>query len=159
MKKSARITGKLAFWLSWPVLFLYFLGSKRTRVVLHHEDKILLVTAWYGAGQWILPGGGLHKGEDPVQGAVREVKEETSIEIHATKLQKITEMNVRNGQGFRFKVYAFSYELAARPTVSRQKHEIADSTWMSWQDALQDPKVSHTTKRVLRALYGTGDLL
>jgi 8-oxo-dGTP diphosphatase len=34
-----------------------------------------------GAGEWTLPGGGLDFGEDPADGAVREVHEETGYEV------------------------------------------------------------------------------
>lgn len=46
--------------------------------VLIHEDRILLAH-WraHGRSGWTLPGGGVEPGEDPVEGAVREIWEET----------------------------------------------------------------------------------
>jgi 8-oxo-dGTP diphosphatase len=44
------------------------------------EDAVLLTRVAAdvpGAGLWTLPGGGLHFGEDPEAGALREVREET----------------------------------------------------------------------------------
>ncbi|MFA5023062.1 MAG: NUDIX domain-containing protein [Candidatus Paceibacterota bacterium] len=35
---------------------------------------------------WNLPGGGLEKGETPWQGAIREVKEETGLDVEIVKL-------------------------------------------------------------------------
>jgi len=37
-------------------------------------------------GKWTLPGGGLEFGEDPADAVVREVREETGLEIEPTKL-------------------------------------------------------------------------
>ncbi|WEK47988.1 MAG: NUDIX domain-containing protein [Candidatus Andeanibacterium colombiense] len=52
--------------------------------------RVLLVRHSYGAGMWTLPGGGLHRGEDPARAAAREFAEElrcatgplTLLEIH-----------------------------------------------------------------------------
>ena len=35
---------------------------------------------------WNLPGGGLEKGESPWQGVIREVKEETGLNVSVTRL-------------------------------------------------------------------------
>jgi 8-oxo-dGTP diphosphatase len=46
------------------------------------DDRLLLVRvapAEAGAGLWLLPGGGLDFGEDPVDGALRELAEETGL--------------------------------------------------------------------------------
>lgn len=39
-----------------------------------------------GGGQWTLPGGGLGFGEDPQAGVVREVREETGLEVAPEEL-------------------------------------------------------------------------
>ncbi|MBI1210385.1 MAG: NUDIX domain-containing protein [Alphaproteobacteria bacterium] len=51
------------------------------RVVVRDEDKrVLLVRHTYSAG-WHFPGGGVNKRETAVDAAVREVREETQIEL------------------------------------------------------------------------------
>lgn len=50
-------------------------------LVLDSEDRVLLIRHSYGSGQWMLPGGGLAKREDPVAGALREVREETGLAL------------------------------------------------------------------------------
>lgn len=44
----------------------------------------------HGEGTWTMPGGKLHYGEKPQDGAKREVKEETSIETGSLKLISMT---------------------------------------------------------------------
>jgi 8-oxo-dGTP pyrophosphatase MutT (NUDIX family) len=45
------------------------------------ERKLILVKLRYAPG-WRLPGGGRHSGEDPVQAALRELKEEIGMTSH-----------------------------------------------------------------------------
>jgi 8-oxo-dGTP pyrophosphatase MutT (NUDIX family) len=47
--------------------------------------KVLLVKPSY-RDTWEIPGGGLEHGEDPFQAAVREVKEETGLELRPGRL-------------------------------------------------------------------------
>ena len=68
-----------------PVLFE--LGVKT--VIVDGDGRVLLIqrsdksTRPHG---WDLPGGGVDRGEDPRDAAVREVGEETSLKVHTLKL-------------------------------------------------------------------------
>jgi len=58
-------------------------------VVLFHQGKVLGVTRKEDTTDWGLPGGKLEIGETPTQAAIREVKEETGLDIFG--LHKITD--------------------------------------------------------------------
>ncbi|WP_296677960.1 NUDIX domain-containing protein [Novosphingobium sp.] len=45
-------------------------------LALDGAGRVLLVRHSYGSGRWMLPGGGLARGEDPVAAALRELGEE-----------------------------------------------------------------------------------
>lgn len=62
--------------------------GKSVGVVVLHEGKVLLGRHTYGAGRGvlILPGGYLDEGETAEEAAVREVREETSVDVRVTKL-------------------------------------------------------------------------
>src|SRR3981081_3319606 len=57
---------------------------QRTRVgayVVCVQDDALLLVRFSGSERWSVPGGGLDHGERPEDAAVREVDEETGLEI------------------------------------------------------------------------------
>lgn len=55
------------------------------RVLLVHEEQILLVKHTYHEG-WLLPGGGVKRGETLDSAAVREVREETGLKVTSLRL-------------------------------------------------------------------------
>ena len=74
--------GILAFWISWPALWIYLRRGERTRLLLVCNGEFLVLKSWLRAGRrWNLPGGGLHDGEQPDAGLMREVREETGITL------------------------------------------------------------------------------
>jgi 8-oxo-dGTP pyrophosphatase MutT (NUDIX family) len=60
----------------WGWLRLEVRGTNA--LVFDREGRVLLVRhSYHLSAQWMFPGGGLARGEDPVQTATREVREET----------------------------------------------------------------------------------
>jgi|SRR5450759_1028757 8-oxo-dGTP diphosphatase len=55
-------------------------------IVFDNERHILCVKRNYGPRNWTTPGGKLKKGESPIEGLVREVKEETGLRIKPIRL-------------------------------------------------------------------------
>ena len=47
------------------------------------EGRVLLVRHSYGTRRWMLPGGGVGRGEDPIAAALRELREETGCGLLA----------------------------------------------------------------------------
>lgn len=45
------------------------------------EGQVLLIRHSYGSGNWMLPGGGLGRGEEPLAAALRELLEETGLAL------------------------------------------------------------------------------
>ena len=57
----------------------------------HHEDKDI----------WMVPGGGIEEGENSIEAAVREAKEETGLDIEVTGVAwHIEEVSKERGQRF-----------------------------------------------------------
>lgn len=65
--------------------------NKILMVKQHHEDKDI----------WMVPGGGIEEGENSIEAAVREAKEETGLDIEVTGVAwHIEEVSPERGQRF-----------------------------------------------------------
>ena len=79
---------------------------KRTRVAAYalivHEEQILLcrisseIPEWEGF--WTLPGGGIEFGEDPELAMIREVKEETGLDVVSESIAKIDSITINKDE-------------------------------------------------------------
>jgi len=76
-----------------PVLGVGALIFKRDKILLIERGKEPL------KGYWSLPGGGLETGETLEQGVIREVREETGLEVKPLKVLEIFERIIRDAQG------------------------------------------------------------
>lgn len=50
------------------------------------DDRVLLIRHSYGSGRWMLPGGGVGRGEDPLAAALRELSEEVGCQLAEAQL-------------------------------------------------------------------------
>lgn len=50
-------------------------------VAFDAKGRVLLIRHSYGSGNWMLPGGGLGRSEDPLDAALRELREETGLAL------------------------------------------------------------------------------
>jgi len=86
MMKIYYFVVRLGYVLTWPLSGLFLHNSHRVRVLVVRGDKILLVKNSYGTKRWSLPGGGIERGESCMSAAVRELAEETKIDIEKSAL-------------------------------------------------------------------------
>lgn len=72
-------------------------GVRRPRLIscsviaLDADGRVLLVRHSYGSGRWMLPGGGVAQGEDPVAAAIRELGEETGCRLASPREMAVLE--------------------------------------------------------------------
>ncbi len=64
----------------WWRLFQVQLEGCRV-LAIDSAGRVLLIRHSYGSGQWLLPGGGIARGEAPLAAAQRELAEETGLSL------------------------------------------------------------------------------
>ena len=77
-------------WIGGVRVIIFDEDNRILLVKQHHEDKDI----------WMVPGGGIEDGESATQAAVREVKEETGLDIEV--LRMIWHVEEVSGRGQRF---------------------------------------------------------
>jgi ADP-ribose pyrophosphatase YjhB (NUDIX family) len=70
--------------------------------IFDDQGRILLVHQTYAGKKWAYPGGAVEDNESPWAAVVREVKEETGLDVEITRLVSIYYIRDRNGIGFHF---------------------------------------------------------
>lgn len=99
-------------------------------IVLNEAGKILLVQHNYGGRKWFLPGGGHRGGESPAETLVREMREETGLEVEVTGLVGVY---YYTGQYKRDHIYIFACRKIGGE-VRLMGGEIADIGWFPPDD-------------------------
>ncbi|HMS50459.1 MAG TPA: NUDIX hydrolase [Candidatus Saccharibacteria bacterium] len=136
MSKAGSDFARIIYFLVSPALFFYFrFGPPRTRVLVVVDKKALLVKNRFGANEWGLPGGGLHRGELPSVGAARELQEEVGIQIPASRLRQILDEPLGIGRGLlTYRGILFVTKLKEQPRVVLQQREILAAKWVALDD-------------------------
>lgn len=157
MKRAWEFVGILGYWLTWPAVALFLRNSTRTRIIVVCGEDILLLKTWLGTGKWGLPGGGLHKNEDPAQGAARELREETGITSGAEAFEYLT-THVQHKRGVKYTLMVYALRLPNKPAIRKQRLEISDTTWRSWRAMYQSDQTKPYLKDFLeRCFMGNGN--
>ena len=124
-----RLIGKIIYKFSFATFLpRYINGSIRTRVGIIHKDEILLSKTMISPQQWNLLGGGKEKHETLEQCAIREVKEESGIELKSTQLTHLGKLRM-NIKKYNYTLEIFKAELKNKPTIKYPKKEILTMRW------------------------------
>lgn len=106
------------------------------KCILTHGDEVLLVRHTYGSRAWDLPGGGIKRGEKPVETARRETREELgrSIEDWVNR----GELSIRNRRRRdNLRTHLFQARVEDR-RVEIDEIELAAAGWFPRQDLPPD---------------------
>ncbi len=127
-------------------------------VVLRDPETLLVVSERFRRGRplyYKLPGGALLQGEHIREAIVREVREETGIDVEFVSLACF-----RHWHGYRYgksDIYFVCRLNALSTEIHRQEDEIDECMWMPINEYLNHPCVHAFNRQVVRAvLEGSG---
>lgn len=120
--------GRVAYWLAVPGLFVYFRIGSRTRALVVAEEHVLLVQAWMSDGRWSLPGGGLHRREQPLAGVIRETAEESGLTLRPEQCTVLSSERFIDGWR-KYYCHFFAATLDRRTVLQKQRGEIVAAQW------------------------------
>jgi len=152
MTRFTVIVGRVIYLLAWPVSYVYLRSSHRTRVVVSSKDKILVVKNIIGKNEWGLPGGGLHKNERSIDGAIRELYEETGIKMAASDLKPIFENRQVSEDHASFYIDGYITNLKRLTVPTPITKEIAEARWVDQEELLKNYKLQGHARDILETL-------
>ena len=120
--------GRWLFSVTKPGIRLVVRNSRRSRVLITCGNQYLLLQHWLGDGTWMLPGGGQHGREDPLAGAIREVREELGLQLTPKDFVKVGQFAARD-DGFNFSYDLYFVDLPTKPELQLQSVEILEARW------------------------------
>lgn len=120
-----------------------------TVVVTNLGGDVLLLRHSYGPAVWALPGGGLRRGEDPLECARREVREELGIEL--ARLEPVTVLEeVLSGSPHTAHIFAGVCDRQPRP----DRREVVEARFFP-SHSLPEP-LGRTTRARIAAWKARG---
>lgn len=114
---------------------------KRVAAIALINDHHMLMGKRRDSGKFTNPGGHLNPGEDPVKGAVREIKEETGLDIGEHQLKHLETRIVKKPDGTRIEVHGFRVDLREKPPTSIVQDP--DEEVQRWQWIKTDTDFDH----------------
>ncbi|WP_281182382.1 NUDIX hydrolase [Nocardia miyunensis] len=116
--------------------------------VVQHTDRVLLLQRPeddFMGGIWELPSGKVELGESLDEALVREVREETGLEVAAVR-NYLGSFDYRSGSGKTARQFNFAVNVASDDPVQLQEHDA-----YAWTALTEDPPVTDAVRQVLAA--------
>ena len=110
-------------------------------VVLNEKNQVLLIH--HNAGHWDFPKGHVEEGETEVQTAIREVKEETNIDVEVNEKYRYTVEYSPKEDVIKEVVYFLAKNISNNELP--QLEEVSEVNWFKYEDAIK--KITYDNAR------------
>jgi len=121
-------------------------------VAVVYDKKLLVTKNWLSIQNiWRLPGGGLHKHETFIQGALRELYEETGIKLHEDSLSVLTEPTMHE-KHFEYQIFLANID-ASKTKLKLQKPEISEAEFVEIDKLRKTPsQIEYEVQKILNII-------
>jgi len=145
MKSILDVAYRLVLVLAYRITLFWRFMTRRpsfgAATAVKHDGRLLLVKDSY-RGIWSMPGGRIRRGEEPAAAAVRELAEETGIELRQEAIALVGVF--RNAWEYGIDtVHVFEATLSSKPVLRLDNREIIDARWVTDDEAQWLSSVPH----------------
>lgn len=123
-------------------------------VVLDADRKKVLLTRRTDNGRWCLPGGALEPGESVIESCIREVKEETALDIEVVRLIGVysdPHRLLEYSDGNQFHLISLNFEARVTGGSLATSEETSEFQWISLDELKQIDLMEHHVERITDA--------
>lgn len=120
-----------------------WIGGVRVVILDNHNRMLMVKQEHEGREIWMVPGGGIEEGENSVDAAVREIKEETGLDIEVGKLiwhvEEVSERGQRFVNFFMGRITGGQMALGLDPEFDEDSQVLREVKFMSRQEIEEIP--------------------
>jgi len=120
-------------------------------IIFDNARQMVLLTRRSDNGRWCLPGGGMDPGESAAETCVREVLEETGLDVRVTKLVGVytsPDIMVEYADGNRIQPVAFSFEAEVIGGKLRLSDETTEYGYVAIEELEAFDLMEHHRQRI-----------
>lgn len=118
-------------------------------IIENSEGKFLIgKRKTFPKDMWVFPGGGMNFGETSKQAAIREVKEETGLQIELNELIKVEELLVPETKIHRV---IFFYRAKIIGGSESPSSDLIELRWLLPEEIAKLPDLGHTVLPIMKA--------
>ena len=102
-------------------------------IIINDKDEVLLIH--HNAGHWDFPKGHVEEGETEIETAIREVKEETNIDVEVDEIYRYSTKYSPKQDVLKEVIYFLAKNISDNKQA--QLEEVSEVKWFNFNDAIK----------------------